>query len=202
MSCTALRWYGGVLRDQADEWTSAPNTFANVLCAEAAQDTRAEVLAEAMICKVCGSDISDLITDRFEHTAETRDMWYPHELDMLSAEEVPTYGGMKDPTGDVESYVVRVRCSPPVLNRLVRCLDPFGGGSATAPSRLNTWFPPYKWSTLFCRSCNFDGDPSRTPPQPPFKANNIGWLFTPPPGSELKAFLGLKVMELRERHAE
>ena len=179
-----------------------------MLCLEAARETRAVVLEEAMVCKECRTDIfgtADLIRERFQHTAETRDCWYPHEMDMLSAEDVPTYGGMKDPTGQVESYVVRVRCGPAVLNKLVRQHDPDGGG-ASPPTRLNTWFPPHKWSTIYCRRCNQDGDPFRMLPPTsiggePRTLWNIGWLFTPPPGSNLEPFLGLKVLELRERHA-
>ena len=203
-----LQWFGGVVAVKISEWTSAPDLAADMLCLEAARETRAVVLEEAMVCKECRTDIfgtADLIRERFQHTAETRDCWYPHEMDFLSAEDVPTYGGMKDPTGQVESYVVRVRCGPAVLNKLVRQHDPDGGG-ASPPTRLNTWFPPHKWSTIYCRRCNQDGDPFRMLPPTsiggePRTLWNIGWLFTPPPGSNLEPFLGLKVLELRERHA-
>lgn len=56
--------------------------------------------------KVCRTDIcgtADIIMEQFEHTDKTRNMWYPNEMDILSAEDAPTYGGMKDPLGVVES---------------------------------------------------------------------------------------------------
>ena len=64
--------------------------------------------------KVCRTDIcgtADIIMEQFEHTDKTRNMWYPNEMDILSAEDAPTYGGMKDPLGVVESYVMRIRCT-------------------------------------------------------------------------------------------
>ena len=135
--------------------------------------------------------------ERFAHTDETRDMWYPNEMDLLSSEDVPTYGGMKNPTGHIENYVVRVRCADATLNALSCQMYP-GETDVEHPKELNTWFPPHKWSVVFCKSCNPAGDPSlRLPDGSPL--SNLGWLFSPPPGSGLPPFFGLKVMELRER---
>ena len=181
---------------------AALDTAADELYADINQNTSPNMLTESMVCKVCRTDIhgtADIIMERFDHTDQTRSMWYPNEMDILSSDDVPTYGGMKDPTGTVESYVVRVRCTPAILSKLARAHYP-GDPVAVPPTRLNTWFPPHKWTVVFCRQCNPDGDPFRTLPDGS-TLSNLGWLFTPPPGKELPPFLGLKVLELREKGA-
>ena len=203
-----LRWGASALRIMLQEWRAPRDTSADTIfehASTASNDVPLEVLPQAMVCMSCRKDIcgvADLVRDRLGHTNETKSIWYPSEMDLLTEEEVPTYGGMSDPTGQVESYVVRVRCSTAVLSRMVRAAGE--NGTSTAPTALNSWFPPFKWSTVYCRRCNPDGrDPAGS-------KGHLGWLFTPPPmmtssaeaaqPSQPQPFLGLKVTQLRERH--
>ena len=108
--------------------------------------------------------------ETFEQTGAMRDMWYPSKLDLLDLEDVPTYGGMTnrallEDLGLTEqeldqqsrqSYVVRLTVTPDILEGF--CAE------EGAPDPTNSWFPPYEWTNLYCKTCD----------------ESLGWLFTLP----------------------
>lgn len=110
-----------------------------------------------LVCERCRAPVvaaSDLLRQTYIEGRGT--LWFPHELELLD-EDVPTYGGAKDPSGSVDNYVVRVSVS----QRSKNALKVIPGERPTA---FNTWFPPYLWSIVACASCH----------------GHLGWLFTPP----------------------
>jgi hypothetical protein len=48
-------------------------------------------------CRACIAAPADIMTEAYTQGRGT--LWYPHELDLLDVDDVPTYGGAKDPTG-------------------------------------------------------------------------------------------------------
>lgn len=159
-----------------------------------------------LVCRICRAPVAaapDLIMTAYVEGRGT--LWYPHELDLLDVEDVPTYGGAKDPTGVVDNYVVRVLVS----ERTRAALGGIPGYEGEEPSSLNTWFPPYQWSIVCCTCCH----------------GHLGWLFTPripisscplapgdstcsgadtdlaptaPTAPTLEPFFGLRVINLRD----
>ena len=130
--------------------------------------------------------------EKFEHTATTRQMWYPSALDLLDLDDVPAYGGMTNrallegqglSAEEIEasvrqSYVIRANLSPELQERFV--------AEDHDPDPANSWFPPFEWTSLFCKSCD----------------ESLGWLFTPPATAsqleEAEPFIALRVTSLRE----
>ncbi len=54
-----------------------------------------------LVCARCRASIAappDIMTEACNQGRGT--LWYPHELDLLDMDDVPTFGGAKDPTGD------------------------------------------------------------------------------------------------------
>jgi len=153
-----------------------------------------------LTCKRCGTAIvraAELVMSRYHHRPQTRGKWFPSEMELLEVDDVPTYGGVRAHGGCAESYIVRVKCTEGTLANL--CLGTGETGDCDTPTGLLTWFPPFKWTLVYCKACNpaggmlFDHLPNgaRVP-------QNLGWLFTPPPGCSEAAFLGLRVTEMRE----
>ena len=129
--------------------------------------------------------------EKFEHTAITREMWYPSALDLLDLDDVPAYGGMTNrallegqglTAEEIEasvrqSYVIRAKLSPELQERFV--------AEDHDPDPANSWFPPFEWTSLFCKSCD----------------ESLGWLFTPPATASQpveEPFIALRVTSLRE----
>jgi hypothetical protein len=86
--------------------------------------------------------------------------------------QVPSYNNCSN--GEQEMEVIRVRVTAETLARVV----PLAGG--WSPSSENSWFPPYEWTPCTCAGgCG----------------EQIGFLFTPPPGvaedASLQPFFGL-----------
>jgi len=153
-----------------------------------------------LACKRCMSPVAraaDLVMARYHHNSRSRGMWFPSEMELLEVDDVPTYGGVRAHSGCAESYIVRVKCTEGTLANL--CLGTGDMGDCDTPTGLLTWFPPFKWTLVHCKRCNPAGrmlleelpNGARVP-------QNLGWLFTPPPGCGEAAFLGLRVTEMRE----
>jgi hypothetical protein len=153
-----------------------------------------------LACKRCMTPVAhaaDLVMARYHHNSRSRGMWFPSEMELLEVDDVPTYGGVRAHSGCAESYLVRVKCTEGTLANL--CLGTDHTGDRDTPTGLLTWFPPFKWTLVHCKRCNPAGrmlleelpNGARVP-------QNLGWLFTPPPGCGEAAFLGLRVTEMRE----
>ncbi len=143
--------------------------------------------AATLVCARCRAPVAaaaDIALDSYAGGRGT--LWYPHELELLDLDAVPTYGGAKDPSGTVVNYVVRISVTERTLGALA--LAP--GCEDEAPTAENTWFPPFEWTIVCCAGCR----------------GHLGWLFTPPGGGgsggaaagAAAPFFGLRVTNLRD----